>query len=78
MEETSKVSIIIPVYNVEKYLEECINSVVNQTYQNIETIIVDDGSEDKSYEIAKRYIGDKIRVIHKKNRRTVFSEKLWN
>lgn len=78
MEKTSKVSIIIPVYNVEKYLEECINSVINQTYHNIEIIIVDDGSEDRSYEIAKRYIRDSIRVIHKENRRTVFSKKLWN
>jgi len=46
-----KVSIIIPVYNAEKYLEECIESALNQTYQNIEIIAVYDGFPDKSLEI---------------------------
>lgn len=50
-----KVSVIIPVYNVEKYLEECLNSIERQTLQEIEVICIDDGSEDKSLDILKRY-----------------------
>ena len=63
------VSIIVPMYKVEKYLERCLDSLVNQTFQDIEIICVDDGSPDKSGEIAERYaIQDKrIKVIHKKN-----------
>ena len=49
------VSIIVPVYNVEKYLEECIKSVINQSYKNIELIMIDDGSTDKSLSIMKKY-----------------------
>jgi len=49
------VSILIPLYNAEKYFDECMQSVVGQTYQNIEVIIVDDGSADKSLKIARRY-----------------------
>ena len=51
-----KVSVIVPVYNTEKYLEKCLDSLVNQTYQDIEIIIVNDGSTDKSEEIIKEYI----------------------
>ncbi len=62
-------SIIIPVYNVETYLEECVHSVQNQTYKDIEIILVDDGSPDSCPQIcddlAKR--DERIRVIHKKN-----------
>ena len=65
-----KVSIVVPVYNAEKYLEECVLSVVNQTNENWELILVNDGSTDKSAEIcnlyAERYEG-KIRAFHKKN-----------
>lgn len=50
-----KVSIVIPIYNVEKYLRECINSVTSQTYPNIEIILVDDGSTDNSKAICKEY-----------------------
>lgn len=63
------VSVIIPVYNVEKYLKECIESVINQTYKNIEIIIVNDGSTDGSYEICKEYQkkDSRIKLINKKN-----------
>jgi len=63
-------SIVIPVYNVEKYIEECIESILNQTYQAFEIILVDDGSTDRSGEICDRYVEkycDKIKVIHNKN-----------
>ncbi len=63
------ISIIVPVYNVEKYLERCVCSLINQTYQNIEIILVDDGSPDNSGklcdELAKT--DSRIRVIHKAN-----------
>ncbi|HJJ23667.1 MAG TPA: glycosyltransferase, partial [Nitrosopumilus sp.] len=45
------VSVVIPVYNSERYLEDCLNSVISQTYQNIEIIAVDDGSTDSSLDI---------------------------
>ena len=50
-----KVSIIVPIYNVEQYLEECINSILNQTYNNIEVLLVDDCATDKSGDIAKQF-----------------------
>lgn len=64
-----KLSVIIPVYNIEKYIGECIDSVINQNYTNIEIILVDDGSTDKSGIICDQYgkIDSRIRVIHKNN-----------
>lgn len=61
-----KVSIVIPVYNAEKYLKECIESALNQTYTNVEVIAVNDGSTDNSLIILKQYSG-KIKVISKSN-----------
>jgi len=61
-----KVSIIIPVFNVEKYLEECIESAINQTYSDIEIIAVNDGSTDRSLQILEKF-SNKIKVISKKN-----------
>lgn len=63
------VSIIVPVYNVERYLDECIQSLINQTYKNIEIILVDDGSIDNSSVICDEYANtySYIKVIHKKN-----------
>lgn len=64
-----KVSIIVPVYNVEEYLEKCICSIINQTYQNIEIIIINDGSTDNSRQICEKYarMDTRIKLINKKN-----------
>lgn len=64
-----KLSIIVPVYNVEKYLEQCIESLINQTYKDIEIILVDDGSKDNSGNICEQYKDRdmRIKVIHKEN-----------
>lgn len=65
-----KFSVLIPVYNTEKYLEECLQSVLNQTYQDFEIVIVDDGSTDNSGAICDKFQKDypqKIKVIHKEN-----------
>ena len=64
-----KVSAIIPVYNVEKYLRECLDSVINQTLKDIEIICVDDGSTDNSGKIIDEYAtkDKRIVVIHKAN-----------
>lgn len=64
-----KVSIIIPVYNVEKYIRECLDSIINQTYTNLEIILVDDESKDSSGAICDEYAlkDSRIRVVHKVN-----------
>ena len=59
----AKVSVIVPVYNAEKYLKQCLDSIVNQTLKDIEIVIVNDGSTDKSGEICKSYLSDS-RVIY--------------
>lgn len=63
------ISVVIPIYNVERYLKDCVNSVLQQTYKNIEIILVDDGSTDKSGKICEDLHKEfgKINVIHKKN-----------
>ncbi|MBQ8782203.1 MAG: glycosyltransferase family 2 protein [Clostridia bacterium] len=67
--QNKKVSIIVPIYNREDYIDRCISSMVNQTYKNIEIILVDDGSTDKSAEICDTYAGkdSRVIVIHKPN-----------
>lgn len=69
MSERPLVSVIIPVYNVEKYLEECVRSLLQQEYNNIEIIIVDDGSTDGSSKLADKLSREdsRIRVIHNSN-----------
>lgn len=66
---TDKISIIVPVYRVEQYVERCMESILAQTYQNWEAILIEDGSPDKSGEICDRYAKEdkRIRVIHKAN-----------
>ena len=63
------ISVIVPVYNVEKYLNKCIDSIINQTYKNLEIILVDDGSQDSSGKICDEYTkkDNRIKVIHKEN-----------
>ena len=64
-----RLSIIVPIYNVEKYLPRCIESILNQTFKDFELILVNDGSTDSSYEILKEYENkyDNFRVINQKN-----------
>lgn len=62
MIEKEKVSIIIPIYNAEKYLEDCVNSVIDQTYSNLQIILVNDGSTDKSWNICQRLKGQDNRI----------------
>ena len=66
MTNSNLVSVVIPVYNSEKYLEECLDSILNQTYENIEIIAIDDGSEDSSLDILKKY-SNKIRIFPQEN-----------
>ena len=63
------ISIVVPVYNVEKYLSQCLDSILTQTYKNLEIILVDDGSTDKSGSICDSYKkkDPRIVVIHKEN-----------
>ena len=61
------VSILIPIYNAENYLQETINSALNQTWQNIEIILVDDGSMDNSLAIAQKFVSSKVKVISQSN-----------
>ena len=66
MQEQLLVSVIIPVFNVERYLKQCLNSILNQTLKDIEIICVDDGSTDKSLDILREY-------ENKDNRITILS-----
>ena len=63
------ISIVIPVYNVEKYLDKCVNSLISQTYKNIEIILVDDGSKDSSLSICQEWTkkDKRIQVFHQDN-----------
>ena len=63
------ISIIVPVYNAEKYLDKCIQSILCQTYDNFELILIDDGSSDKSFDICVSYskLDSRIVVRHQDN-----------
>mgnify|MGYP003452072342 CR=1 FL=1 len=68
--DTPLISVIVPVYKVEKYLDRCVQSIVDQTYRNLEIILVDDQSPDRCGEICDRYADrfpGKVRAIHQEN-----------
>lgn len=67
--ENLKISIIIPIYNADDYIEKCVNSILNQTYKNYEIILIDDGSTDNSLAICNNYASknENIKVIHIEN-----------
>ena len=64
-----KISVVVPIYKVQDYLERCIKSIINQTYDNLEIILVDDGSPDECPKICDEYAlkDERIKVIHKEN-----------
>ena len=62
-----QVSVVTSVYNGEAYLEECVNSILNQTFQDFEYIILNDGSTDRTSEILDRYTDPRIRIVHQRN-----------
>ena len=68
-DKNKKVSIIVPVYNVEKYLQRCIESILTQTETDLELLLIDDGSKDKSGLICDEYAqkDERVNVIHKEN-----------
>lgn len=70
-----KVSIIVPIYNVELYLRKCLDSIINQSYSNLEIILIDDGSTDRSGEICDEYskLDNRIIVIHNNNKGVSYS-----
>ena len=67
--QSTFISVIVPIYNVEKYICRCVDSILHQTYKNIEIILVDDGSPDNCPKICDEYAAkdSRIRVVHKKN-----------
>ncbi len=76
--EKLSVSIVIPVYNSEKYLKQCLDSIVGQSYKNFQIVLVDDGSTDRSGDICNEYArkDDRFKVIHQKNAGTVKARKV--
>ncbi len=68
-DETELISVIVPVYNKEKYLEKCLDSIVNQTYRNLEILLIDDGSTDGSAAICDAYAkkDPRVKSVHRKN-----------
>ena len=68
-ENKGKVSVIVPVWNAHDYIRKCVDSIINQTYKNIEILLVDDGSTDDSLQICREYEkkDERVRVFHKEN-----------
>ena len=69
MKETSLISVVVPIYMIDRYLGICVESLLNQTYRNLEIILVEDGSKDRCSEICDLYAqkDSRIKVIHKEN-----------
>lgn len=69
MVDEGKISVVVPVYNVEEYLDQCVESLVGQTYKNLEVILVDDGSPDNCPAMCDEWAerDNRIKVIHKEN-----------
>ncbi len=65
--ESGKVSVIVPVYNSEEYIERCVKSIISNTFANLEIILVDDGSTDDSLSILKTFEDDRIVILEKEN-----------
>ena len=76
MKKNAKFTYIVPVYNVEKYIQKCVMSIMEQNYKNIEIILIDDGSTDKSGAIIDKLASkdSRINVIHKKNEACILIE----
>lgn len=72
-----KISVIVPIYNAERYIEDCVSSIINQTYPSIEVILIDDGSTDESLNICKRFacLDNRVCVFHKENEGLVETRK---
>ena len=70
-----KISVIIPVYNVEKWLNKCVDSILSQSYENFEVILVNDGSTHKSKDICDQYSKEdkRVKVFHNKNKGLSYS-----
>ena len=69
IKDSELISIVVPVYNVENYIDRCISSLINQDYKNIEILLIDDGSNDSSGMICDSYAkkDERIKVVHGKN-----------
>ena len=67
--ENELISIIVPIYNVENYLRQCLDSILNQTYQNFECLLVNDGSPDNSADICREYVekDSRLKYFEKEN-----------
>ena len=69
MNDNPLIGVVVPIYNVEKYLKECLDSIINQTYKNLKILLINDGSTDNSLDIAKQYAikDNRIMIINKQN-----------
>ena len=79
MLEKQLISVIVPIYNVEKYMKRCVDSILDQTYYNLEIILIDDGSTDDSPKICDEYakLDERVCVIHKKNGGVSSARNAW-
>ena len=66
------ISVVVPIYNVEKYLRQCLDSIQNQTYQNFECLLINDGSPDNSADICREYVSKDSRFVILKKKMVEF------